>query len=462
MSTDRSRRTGSPEPVFTRQPARTGPATAAILIFLPVLLLHLSACTRDEAAAALGAAAVELKATLEPWGVTARANAIALGERLPAALATAKAPVPTPGASATVEPLTDDRRRTTDHGAPTAITMVVTIPLLDAATPSATPPPTTTPLPTAPSSPTPLPTRTPPPAPTATAAPPPAQLGVVLPAESGISGGTMALLPGGSFQMGANVSDLMALCATFRRNCQEAWFASAEPIHPVTLAPFYMDSHEVTNETFALFLNETGGAAALCLGYPCLNTDESQIVMADGVYVVGGGLERRPAAGVTWYGAAAFCEWRGARLPTEAEWEMAAGWDDAAGASRLYPWGDAFDGKALNFCDANCQAEHANLAYNDGYTATAPVASYEAGRSPAGLYDMAGNVWEWVADWYDPTYYAASPEENPTGPLAGEERVVRGGSWYDTGYFTAVAVRFPSPPHNADKTLGFRCAADLP
>ncbi|WP_374688627.1 formylglycine-generating enzyme family protein [Promineifilum sp.] len=455
MSIDRSARPDSSEPAFTRQPVRCGAATVATLIILSILVLSLSACTRDEAAAALSAAAVELKATLEPWGATARANAAALGERLPAALATAKAPVPTPGASPTAE-------------LPAGVTMVVTIPPLDA-TPSA--PPTTptrdkNPVPpaTAPSSPTPLPTRTPLPTATATAAPPPAQLDVVLPAESGSSGGTMTLLPGGSFQMGASVADSMALCATFRRNCQEAWFAASEPAHLVTLAPFYMDSHEVTNEVFALFLNETGGAAALCLGYPCLNTDEIQIVMADGVYVVGGGLERRPAAGVTWYGAAAFCEWRGARLPTEAEWEMAAGWDGGRGGfeTRPYPWGDAFDGKALNFCDANCQAEHANLAYNDGYAATAPVASYEAGRSPAGLYDMAGNVWEWVADWYDPTYYAASPAENPTGPLTGEDRVVRGGSWYDTGYFTTVAVRFPSAPDNADKTLGFRCAADLP
>jgi formylglycine-generating enzyme required for sulfatase activity len=345
--------------------------------------------------------------------------------------------------------------------------MVVTIPLLGGA-PSATAAPPTqtvapltqtvapsphTPPPTAPSSPTPQPTRTLAPTATPTTAPPPAQLEML--------GGVMALLPGGSFQMGADVADLMALCAAFRRNCQEAWFASSEPIHPVTLAPFYIDSHEVTNEAFTHFLNETGGAAAICLGYPCLNSDESQIVLADGTYVVGGGLERRPAAGVTWYGAAAFCEWRAARLPTEAEWEMAAAWDGATDASRLYPWGDNFDGKALNFCDANCQAEQANVAYNDGYTATAPVASYEAGRSPAGLYDMAGNVWEWVGDWYDSTYYAASPEDNPTGPLAGQERVVRGGSWYDTGYFTAAAVRFPSAPGNADKTLGFRCAAGV-
>ncbi len=415
--------------------AHRPPRGAAILyIAALILILSQSACTRDDVATALATAAVEMRSTLEPWGATARANASTLSTRIPAALATAKGPAPTRAASRAIA----------------AAAELTPLP------PTASPLPTAAASPTPPSSPTPAPTMTRviPPTATPTPAPPPAQIDV--------AGGEMVLLSGGSFLMGVEASHLVELCMTFRRDCQTAWFASSGPAHSVTVAPFYMDSHEVTNDVFVRFLNETDGAAALCLGQPCLDTGESQIVLTDDTYAVDNSLARRPAAGVTWYGAAAFCEWRAARLPTEAEWEMAAGWDGEGKAMRLFPWGDTFDGKALNFCDANCKAEQANAAYNDAYTATAPVAAYENGRSPAGLYDMAGNVWEWVADWYAPDYYALSPEDDPSGPSAGQEKVVRGGSWFDAAYFTAAAVRFPSAPGNADKTLGLRCAADVP
>jgi formylglycine-generating enzyme required for sulfatase activity len=281
------------------------------------------------------------------------------------------------------------------------------------------------------------------------------------PATIDVIGGSMTLILGGPFQMGAAAESLVEECNTFRAGCQPEWFAASEPIHTVLLSRFYIDIHEVTNAAYMRFLNEMGGDA-LCLGQPCINTDQSHLSSQSGTYVVPGYLELRPIAGVTWYGATAYCEWRGARLPTEAEWEKAAAWDDTTASARLYPWSDTFDGRLVNFCDAACTAPHANLYFFDGFAETSPVTYFENGRGPHGLFDMAGNVWEWVGDWYDPNYYAQSPGENPTGPDKGSERVVRGGSWYDTGNFTASAIRFPSPPDNTDSTIGFRCAADAP
>jgi len=409
--------------------------------------LVLTGCTRDDVAGAVATLAVGMRATLEPWGATAEAGALALATSVPAALATAVQPNPT-ALSNTPQPLS-----TPDAGDNPAAAPTTGFELLGVK-PAATLPPTPT-L-------TPPPTATPAPSPTATATATPVPSPTPLAPLIQVDGGMMALVPGGFFEMGAPADDLMAECARFASNCRRPLFTPSEPVHPVLVAPYYMDSHEVTNETFARFLNERGGNAALCFEQPCLDVEQSQIYQENSLMVVAAPQATYPATGVTWYGAAAFCEWRGARLPSEAEWEKAAAWDDAAGVARRYPWGDEFDGKRLNFCDANCNAPQANLAWNDAFAGAAPVAYYEAGRSATGLYDMAGNVWEWVADWFDPTYYAVSPGADPTGPETGQEKVVRGASWYDTAYFAASAVRFPSPPGNADRTLGFRCAADTP
>jgi formylglycine-generating enzyme required for sulfatase activity len=251
----------------------------------------------------------------------------------------------------------------------------------------------------------------------------------------------------------------MEECDKFRDGCQPDWFTASEPIHEVEVDRYYIDIHEVTNAAYIDFLQAIG-PDALCLGQPCINTNESHLTLQNGVYFVYGYLESRPVAGVTWFGASAYCEWREARLPTEAEWEKAASWNDAESIAHRYPWGDTFDGRLVNFCDAACTAEQANPYYFDGYGETSPVAYFENGRSSYGLFDMAGNVWEWVSDWYDPNYYANSPGLNPAGPETGMAKVVRGGSWYDTGNFTASAIRFPSPPENSDSTIGFRCAAE--
>lgn len=272
----------------------------------------------------------------------------------------------------------------------------------------------------------------------------------------------MSFIPGGFFEMGASAGSLLEECNIFRSGCEEDWFAASEPVHMVLVGPFFIDQHEVTNEAFVAFLNDRQAIDQFCIDQECIDLGESQIEESDGSYAVNAELVRHPAAGVTWYGASAFCEWRGARLPTEAEWEKAATWNDKEATKTLYPWGDVFDGRLVNFCDLNCDAPQANLEFDDGYAQAAPVASYPEGRSPAGIYDLAGNVWEWVADWYAPDFYSDAIFTNPAGPAEGADRVVKGGSWFDTGNFTSGAIRFPSPSDNADKTIGFRCAADLP
>ena len=199
-----------------------------------------------------------------------------------------------------------------------------------------------------------------------------------------------------------------------------------------------------------------------CLGEDCLVTSLSEVdLMPSGEYRVNEALLNHPVNNVTWYGAAAYCEWRGGRLPTEAEWEVAASWDPTEQSRTLYPWGDMFDGTLLNFCDESCEEElQANNDYNDGFAESAPVDSFADGRSPIGLFNMVGNVFEWVADWYDGLYYDQPRTVNPQGPPNGRAKAVRGGSWFDTGIITTVVFRAGIEPNLSDETIGFRCARD--
>jgi serine/threonine-protein kinase len=259
--------------------------------------------------------------------------------------------------------------------------------------------------------------------------------------------------------MGQAAADALVECERFRAGCQIEWFAAAEPVHPVQVDTFYVDAQEVTNLAFVTFLNALGDHVGGCGEAPCFDPEQSQIAVADDAYEVPGDLANHPVAGVTWYGASTYCTWRGGRLPTEAEWEKAALWDPQAEVKSTYPWGTEFDGTLVNFCDASCDAPQANTEVDDGFPEAAPVGSYPGGASPSGALDMAGNVWEWVADWYDAgTYAVTAGADNPRGPDAGEAKVVRGGSWFDTANFMAGTIRFPSPINNADKTIGFRCA----
>jgi formylglycine-generating enzyme required for sulfatase activity len=267
----------------------------------------------------------------------------------------------------------------------------------------------------------------------------------------------MVYVPAGEFEMGSDDQDVdqaLQLCNEYRDDCQRGWFENEQPLHAVALNAFWIDRTEVTNAQFATFLNERGnqeegGATWLRLkGLDCL------VEQVDGEFRSKSGYADHPVIEVTWYGAAAYCEWAGARLPTEAEWEYAARGPE----NRLFPWGNDFDGTKVNYCDANCEQDWADEAVDDGYGLTAPVGSFPTGASWCGALGLAGNVWEWVADWYDGNYYERSPIQNPLGPEVGDMKVLRGGSWYNVPDIMRGALRGSNLPDTRIGRDGFRCA----
>jgi formylglycine-generating enzyme required for sulfatase activity len=185
------------------------------------------------------------------------------------------------------------------------------------------------------------------------------------------------------------------------------------PRHSVTLDAFEIDRHEVTNTQFAGFITARGYERS-----EWWSEDGWRWRTREGVtqpqFWTNGAFNgpTLPVVGVSWYEAEAFCNFFEVRLPTEAEWEKAARGAD----ERIYPWGNQWD------------AARANGGL-PGVSGTVSVESYPDGVSPYGAFDMAGNAWEWVVDWYDAGYYATSPRSNPTGPVTGREKVLRGGSW---------------------------------
>jgi formylglycine-generating enzyme required for sulfatase activity len=270
------------------------------------------------------------------------------------------------------------------------------------------------------------------PAATPTSEPTPTEGPIAVPAAGDVTlqgGVEMIVVPGGTFEMGGGESG-------------EA--------HQVTLDGFLIDRYEVTNAQWSA-----------CASVGACPPPSPQTDVAGEPYYGEEDYEDYPVINVTWYSADAYCQWRGARLPTEAEWEMAARWDPATGEVSAYPWGDTWNPANLNFCDEGCALTTSNPTYDDGYAQTAPVGSFPDGASALGVLDMAGNVAEWVADWYAPDYYADSPEENPTGPMNGEERVVRGGSWgvANADLFRST-LRSAFEPVASGPGVGLRCALD--
>jgi len=231
----------------------------------------------------------------------------------------------------------------------------------------------------------------------------------------------MAFVPAGAFIQGSADSDL-----------------DERPSRSVYLEAFYIDNYQVTNAQYLRFFLKS--RPELCNDHVCLDTQaenaDSRIVYQDGRYVVEAGYEDHPVTLVSWYGAQTYCESQGKRLPTESEWEKAARGTDG----RTYPWGEMVDGDRLNA--------------GQRVGGTTPVGSYPAGMSPYGLYDMAGNVWEWTADWYQA--YPGTPHDSP---FFGEKyRVVRGGSWNHPDHDSRTTARDLAHPARRIHVVGFRCA----
>ena len=276
------------------------------------------------------------------------------------------------------------------------------------------------------------------------------------------------LLPGGAFLMGTDDA--------------EGFADDGEgPVREVTLRAFWIDPVAVTVERFAAFVDGTGHrtdaeAFGWSFVFAGLLPDDipgtrgsaeapwwRQVFGADWRHPEGprsdiSGRGTHPVVHVSWRDAQAYCAWAGLRLPTEAEWEYAA----RGGLSRKrYAWGDELTPGGRHMCNIWQGTFPSHNTLEDGYLGTAPAASFEA--NGFSLYNMAGNVWEWCADWFHRDFHATAARDNPTGPPAGNARVIRGGSYlchasYCNRY--RVAARSSNTPDSSTGNTGFRCAHD--
>jgi formylglycine-generating enzyme required for sulfatase activity len=234
----------------------------------------------------------------------------------------------------------------------------------------------------------------------------------------------MVVIPGGHFNRGSNDG-----------NRDEV------PAHQVILNSYAIDAHPVTNEQFVRFLEVMGGEKD-SNHQDIIRVRDSRIKRSGGKLSIESGYAKHPVVGVTWYGAVAYAKWVGKRLPTEAEWEIAA---RGAQENMLYPTGDDIEKNQANFFSAD----------------TTAVMSYAP--NILGLYDVAGNVYEWCQDWYGYNYYEVSIQEpeSPKGPIQGVYRVLRGGCWKSLKEDLRCSRRHRNNPGTVNGTYGFRCAADV-
>ncbi|MBM3191691.1 MAG: serine/threonine protein kinase, partial [Chlamydiae bacterium] len=234
----------------------------------------------------------------------------------------------------------------------------------------------------------------------------------------------MVIVPGGEYLRGSNTGG-----------------RDERPRHLVRLDSFALDIHPVTNEQFVRFLDAMGGEKD-GNNNDMIRLRECRIKRLGGKLIIESGYAKHPVVGVSWYGATAYAKWVGKRLPTEAEWEIAS----TAGLDNMtYPTGAQIERSEANFFSAD----------------TVNVLSYPP--NSLGLYDMAGNVYEWCQDWYDYSYYEQSSQEphNPQGPLQGVYRVLRGGCWKSLQDDLRCSHRHRNNPGTINRTYGFRCAADV-
>ena len=275
-------------------------------------------------------------------------------------------------------------------------------------------------------------------------------------------GMTMVYVPAGQFQMGSSDADLdtaMQACAQAlgtEQQCQRNRYVHEQPVHTVRLDAYWIDQTEVTNAQFCQFLNDQGnqveeGISWLEPGAGHRGIEYGQIKEAGGIFHPREVYEDYPVVEVSWYGARAYCAWAGGRLPTEAEWEYAA----RGPVATVYPWGNEFNQDALNYNETGF--------FGGGQVHWMPTGSFPAGASWCGALDMAGNVWEWVSDWWSESYYGRSPTHNPQGPESGEFRLARGGSWYDDPWHVRSAYRKGLSASSARMHwIGIRCVVPAP
>ena len=263
----------------------------------------------------------------------------------------------------------------------------------------------------------------------------------------------MVVVPAGEFIMGSPADS--------------DGYEDERPQRRVYVGSFLIDRYEVTNDAYAGFVRATGHRIPE-------NANPLATLWTNGAPLPG--IGQHPVVNVSWDDAVAYCRWRGARLPTEAEWEKAARGTDG----RRYPWGNEWNlakansasywaGRTIEFASGAdwdafwLRGDGARLSKEhgiNGQVLTLPVGSFAGNVSPYGAYDMDGNAAEWVADWFDPNYYRTAPLSDPSGPARGAIKAMRGGSWLKPAASLRTSDRDWGTMDSRPSGTGIRCAKD--